>query len=151
MVVKIFKNFICVLFFSLLFLESRRQTKYSSASLIFTANDFSQITGNAIIFLYRKTDLMSKASLKEGICNIVSWKAEIQFKNIPLGNYAAILVLDENSNGKIDRSLGILNEPLRYTNNWELSLLSGLPTFEKIKFSFRKELSHQCISNSYNK
>ena len=60
----------------------------------------------------------------------------VEFKNLPYNVYAAIVVHDKNSNGIIDHRFGMPNEPLGFSNNWKLSLFSGMPTFQKLKFSF---------------
>jgi uncharacterized protein (DUF2141 family) len=81
---------------------------------------------------------------------IENGKAEIVFKNILYGDYAAILLHDENSNGVIDHTSGITSEPLGYTNNWRLTLFSGKPNFEKLKFNFSEQNTKQTIAISFN-
>ena len=71
-------------------------------------------------------------------------RAEVNI-DLPFGDYAAIFVHDRNGNDKIDHRLGIPNEPLGYTNNWKLSLFSGMPTFEKLRFTFSASMNHFVI------
>jgi uncharacterized protein (DUF2141 family) len=72
---------------------------------------------------------------------IVNKKAIFAIKNLLFGDYAAIVLHNQNSNNKIDHSWGFLSEPLGFTNNWKLSLFFGMPTFEKLKFNYSKSNS----------
>ena len=74
--------------------------------------------------------------------DIVNGKATISFSNIPFGDYAAILFQDENSNGILDHKLGFPNEPMGFSNDWKLSLFSGMPTFGKLKVAFSSQKSN---------
>lgn len=44
-------------------------------------------------------------------------KAEAIFENLPFGEYAIKLYHDRNSNGKMDKTLGIPNEDYAFSNN----------------------------------
>ena len=67
------------------------------------------------------------------------------------GDYAAILVHDENGNGKIDHSFGLPAEQLGYTNNWTLGVFTGMPSFAKLKFSFNADRQSVPVSITYKK
>jgi uncharacterized protein (DUF2141 family) len=56
------------------------------------------------------------------------------FENLPNGSYAAIVYHDENDNGTLDHKFAFPSEPMGFTNNWNLSLFSGMPTFKKLRF-----------------
>lgn len=60
--------------------------------------------------------------------------AKISFENLPTGSYAAIVYHHENDNGTLDHKLAFPSEPMGFTNNWNLSLFSGMPIFKKLRF-----------------
>ena len=131
--------------------NSQTEKEILSATLTFHANSFNSDKGNAVIFLFRKTGNIPKSPFLIARSSVKNGKAEISFANLPFGDYAAILLHDENANGEIDHSWGIPSEPLGYTNNWTLSLFSGMPSFEKLKFNFSPVKTQQTISISFNK
>jgi uncharacterized protein (DUF2141 family) len=63
----------------------------------------------------------------------------IAFNEIPIGEYAAIAYHDKNSNSTLDHKMGFPNEPMGFSNNWNFSLFSGMPTFKKLKFNFESD------------
>jgi uncharacterized protein (DUF2141 family) len=69
---------------------------------------------------------------------IVNNEAKVDFQNLPFREYAIIVVHDLNLNDVIDHKWGFPAEPLGYSNKWKLSLFSGMPTFDKLKFVFDK-------------
>ena len=100
------------------------------------ATGFKSNDGQALLELYRKEDNVPKKPYMTIKAAISNNEATFSIKNLDSGDYAAIIVQDENSNNKIDHSWGIPGEPMGFTNNWKLSLFSGLPSFEKLKFNF---------------
>ena len=119
-------------------------------TLSFHASGFTHNKGKAVIFLFRKSDAIPKSPFLTTSASIVNGNALITFPDLPYGEYAAILLHDENNNGEIDHSFGIPSEPLGYTNNWTLSLFSGMPSFQKLKFQFSAISLLQNISISFN-
>ena len=116
--------------------EAYSQRAVSAGSLTFNISGFADNSGQVIVQLFRKEDKMPKNPFMQIEAKIVDKKAVVVIKDLSYGFYGAIIVHDQNSNGIIDHRWGIPNEPLGYTNNWQLSLLSGMPTFEKLKFYF---------------
>ena len=108
-----------------------------NGTLTISAENFRSDEGNATVYLYRKEDnLPSKAFLETSV-KIADRKAVLCFANIPFGNYAFIICHDKNCNGKVDHNiLGFPAESLEFSNEWELTLFSGLPSFSKLKFEF---------------
>ena len=111
----------------------------SSGTLVIEAGIFHDNRGKAVVHLFRREDALPKNPFMESSSIIVDGKTKIIFKNIPFGDYAAIIFHDENSNDRIDHRFGFPNEPIGFSNHWKLSLFSGMPTFEKLKFSFGVE------------
>ncbi|MEI7491622.1 MAG: DUF2141 domain-containing protein [Bacteroidota bacterium] len=112
------------------------QTEKHTGTLTFKVTGFEDNTGQAILLLYRIEDDVPKKPFMRMNAEIVNKEAVIQVKDFPYGDYAAIIVHDKNKNGIIDHKWGIPAEPLGYTNNWKLSLFSGMPNFEKLKFHY---------------
>jgi len=109
-------------------------------TLTFYVNNFSSDTGQAVVMLFREEDnLPSTPFMKEnGV--IKNGKTVISFSDIPFGAYAAIVFHDENMNGVVDHNwLGFSKEPLGFSNEWKLTIISGLPSFSKLKFEFSKQ------------
>ena len=99
---------------------------------------FSHSEGQAAAYLYRAQDkLPGKIPFKKAYAPIVGSMATLVFENLPFGDYAIILIHDENGNGEPDSLLGrIPLEPLAFSNGFNLSLMSGLPSFEKLRITF---------------
>ena len=125
----------------LLSVALKAQTEKTTGTLTFNVTGFLDNSGQVIVKLYRKNDEIPENSFRQVKAEIKNYASVVEIKDLPYGDYGAIIVHDKNGNGIIDHSWGIPAEPLGYTNNWQLSLFSGMPTFEKLKFTF-------CASNS---
>lgn len=120
----------------LLTINVSSQTVQPIGTLTFHIAGFSDNSGQVIVQLFRKEDKVPKNPFKEVKAAISNQAAVVKVENFAFGEYAAIVVHDKNSNGIIDHRWGMPNEPLGYTNNWQLTLFSGMPSFEKLKFTF---------------
>lgn len=127
-----------ILSFILLLLVSKgfSQAAKTTGTLTFYITGFADNSGQVLIELYRKYDKVPTKPFKQVKGNIVNKAAVVAIDNFAYGDYAAIIVHDQNGNGVIDHKFGMPNEPLGYTNNWHLSLFSGMPSFDKLKFAF---------------
>lgn len=110
----------------------------SSGTLTIKASNFSRDSGKAVVNLFREADDIPKKPFMQSSSDIVNGKAVVTFQ-IPYGNYAAILFHDENSNQELDHKFGFPNEPMGFSNEWNLTLFSGMPSFNKLKFHFSDE------------
>jgi len=95
--------------------------------------------GNVLLALYKPTDKwMRNAS---GGSQMVPAKKDgvtVTFKDLPEGEYAVSLFVDENGNGKMDaNAMGIPTEPYAFSNDAMGNF--GPPTFEQSKFSVGKD------------
>jgi uncharacterized protein (DUF2141 family) len=126
----------------------RQQTE---GTLTINTASFNNGKGKAVVFLFRKSDGIPNSPFKTLSVNIKDNNADFQFQNLPYGEYAIILLHDENNNGKIDHSFGLPSEQLGYTNNWELGFFTGMPTFSKLKFQFSATAQTQSINITYKK
>jgi uncharacterized protein (DUF2141 family) len=114
------------------------QTANAENTLTFHIIGFEDNAGQALLKLFRKEDKVPTIPFMLLKSKIINNQADFSIESLPYGEYAAIVVHDENANGEIDHSFGIPSEPLGFTNNWELTLFSGMPTFEKLKFVYSK-------------
>ena len=73
-------------------------------------------------------------AFKKTKISIVDNKASIDFTNIPAGEYAIVVLHDENNNLKMDKNLGIPKEGYGFSNN--VMGLMGPPSFSKASFKF---------------
>jgi uncharacterized protein (DUF2141 family) len=103
-------------------------------TLTITATNFENEKGHAIVNLFREQDDIPKKPFQTIKASIDAGVAKMIFENLPNGPYAAIVYHDENDNGALDHKLAFPNEPMGFTNNWNLSLFSGMPTFKKLRF-----------------
>ena len=126
------------------------QTNYRG-TLTFLAKGFNNDNGKAVIFLYREGDKLPKHPYATSRSGISNEQAVIVMPDIPFGDYAAILLHDENNNGEIDHLFGLPSEQLGYTNGWKLDFFSGMPSFSKLKFKFTPGLETQSINIIYKK
>jgi uncharacterized protein (DUF2141 family) len=108
-------------------------------NLIFQADNFKSNKGKAMVNLFRKGDDVFKKPFLQAKALIENGKSQVIIKDLPYGEYAAILWHDENSNGILDHSWGLPAEPMGFSNNWKLSIFSGMPTFDKLRFEFTKQ------------
>lgn len=96
---------------------------------------FKHGRGHAIARLYREGEnVLAKTSFRRAMASISDGEAVCEFPELPAGAYALVVFHDENDNGQVDHRLGMPAEPLGFSNGFTLSLLSGMPTFEKLRF-----------------
>ena len=112
------------------------QNKETHVPLAFKVTGFADDSGQLLVYLFRKEDRLPSDPFKILEIKIENKQASVEIDNLPFGNYACIFIHDKNANNHIDHRFGIPNEPLGYTNYWKLSLFSGMPTFEKLKFTY---------------
>lgn len=94
--------------------------------------------GTVMVALYKpgdkwlgRTALASMAPAKGGAVSVV-------FKDLPEGEYAASIYVDENNNNKLDTNpIGIPVEPYAFSN--DASGNFGPPSFEQAKFAVGKD------------
>jgi len=126
-------------------------TQQTNETLTINTGNFNNDKGKAVLFLFRKDDKIPSNPFRTIVTEIKDKKAIFEIKNLAFGDYAIILLHDENDNGKIDHLMGLPAEQLGYSNNWELGFFTGMPTFSKLKFQFSATEQIQNISITYKK
>jgi uncharacterized protein (DUF2141 family) len=112
---------------------SKAQT---SGTLMINVSNLKDEKGKAVVHLFRKDDDIPEKPFMKLSTGIKEEKAEFKLQNLSFGQYAAIIFQDENENGILDHKWGFPNEPMGFSNEWKLTLFSGMPNFEKLKFEF---------------
>jgi uncharacterized protein (DUF2141 family) len=108
----------------------------NSAALIIEATGFNDSSGHAIAKLFLPGQNVRQHGHLEAKADIKDGRAALTFPAMPPGDYAVVVFHDTNDNGEIDHNLiGIPMERLGFSNAFKLSLASGLPTFDKLKFT----------------
>ncbi len=120
-----------------------------TGTLRFFTGNFNNDAGRAMIQLYRSTDKVPDHPFMKVSGSLQNKSAIIDIHGLPYGDYAAILVHDENSNGQIDHAYGLPAEQLGYTNKWELGFFTGMPSFSKLKFHFGPAQTSQKVLITY--
>ena len=92
--------------------------------------------GKAIVRLFREVDDIPKKPWLQRSGEFSNNMATVSIDSLPYGHYALIAFADDNANGELDHSWGLPSEPIGFSNGWELSLFSGMPTFRKLAFTF---------------
>jgi uncharacterized protein (DUF2141 family) len=112
--------------------------------LTVNASGFKTDDGFAIVNLFRAADDIPKKAFRQVKANIINGQSQLTFEKLPYGSYAAILFHDVNANGILDHRFGP-SEPMGFTNGWQLTWISGMPSFEKLKFEFHTAKSNIMI------
>ncbi len=117
--------------------EEESSAHGKQADLVVHATGFRSDQGQAIADLFvQGEDILGKPHVRvKG--EIKGGTATLTFRNMTYGDYAVRVFHDENGNGTLDHNfLSIPSEPLGFSNGFSLGVFSGLPTFEKLRFSF---------------
>ena len=105
--------------------------------LVIHANGFIHDRGKAIASLFHAGDDIFGKPHSRVMATIHQGKATLVFSNVKPDSYAVIVFHDENDNNNLDHNfLRLPAEPLGYSNGFKLTLFSGLPSFEKLRFAF---------------
>lgn len=107
-----------------------------SGDLTVRASGFAHTRGHAVAKLFITGDNVLEAGRWQATAPIANGLAAFHFAHLPAGTYAVVVFHDENDNGKIDHGLLGPSEPLGFSGGFTLSLLSGRPDFERLKFAF---------------
>ena len=110
-----------------------------AGALSLHATGFAHARGHAVAKLLAPGDEISgpgrgllRAEIRDGAATM-AWPA------LPYGRYAVVVFHDENDNGTLDHNwLHLPAEPLGFSGGFELSIHSGMPSFEKLQFDLRQ-------------
>lgn len=125
----------CALVFALpLLLFTRSTPADEGARLAVEADGFGGDEGHAILRLYRPGDEVTREP-RRAVRVPVERRSARFVVLLPPGAWAAVVHHDRNDNGRIDHAwTGLPAEPLGFSGGFRLGLLSGKPTFAKLRF-----------------
>lgn len=107
------------------------------SDIIIHVDGFTHARGQAIANLFREGDDIFDKPYVRVAANIQHNIVKLIFPNLAQGSYAVTVFHDENGNNDLDHNfLRFPAEPLGFSNGFKLSLFSGMPSFEKLRFSF---------------
>ena len=107
-----------------------------TGKLTIHATGFADARGRAVAKLFVAGDNVLGAGRWEVTAPIQGGAADFSFPPLPPGAYAAVVFHDGNGNGRIDHGLLGPSEPLGFSGGFKLSLTSGRPDFDRLKFDF---------------
>ncbi len=107
-----------------------------ASALVVDATGFQHARGHALLRLYRPGMNVTHEPAELVRAPIVDGRAHFEVVGLAAGDYAVVVVHDENDNGVVDHGVFGPKEPLGFSNGFHLGLWSLLPTFEKLRFSF---------------
>ena len=136
--VNIFKYFALVVITLFSFTGSKAQS-VNNGILTVNITNIESKKGTIRVHVFRKEDdIFGKPYLLKLITPDTDG-LKLAFKDLPFSEYVVYVFHDKNNNKKMDHSWGLPAEPFGYSNNWELTLFSGKPSFEKTKMTFSKQ------------
>ncbi len=109
----------------------------NTGTLTLHASGFAHTRGRAVAKLFIAGDNVLEAGRWQQVAPIDSGTAIFRFEGLAAGTYAAVVFHDENGNAVIDHGLLGPSEPLGFSGGFVMSLFSGRPDFERLKFDFK--------------
>lgn len=107
-----------------------------SNGLVVEVSGFKNDSGHAIAKLFIPDDDVIKKGRQEVFGDIRNGRSTLTFSKLPAGEYAVVVFHDANDNGTIDHNLlGFPKEALGFSNGFAISITTGLPNFEKLRFT----------------
>ncbi len=108
-----------------------------ATDLVVHAQGFTHDRGQAVASLFREGDDIFQKPRLRVMAKVQGGNATLVFPRMAYGYYAVLVFHDENGNDDLDHNLlRFPAEPLGYSNGFEFGLFSGLPSFDKLRFSF---------------
>lgn len=119
----------------------------ASGTLHVPISGFASDRGRVFVKLFVRGDNVPRGrGTREEVARVVGRKALVEFANLPHGNYALFVFHDENENGTLDHNLlGMPSEAIGFSNGFRVTLFSGIPDFEDLKFTFSQRHTAESI------
>ena len=116
-----------------------------AASLTVEINGDVPDIGTVMLALYKKDDKWLGKASDGRVTPAKKGGVSVTFNDVPEGEYAISMYVDENNNGKLDaNAIGIPIEPYAFSN--DASGTFGPPTFEQAKFVVGKDKTTHVIN-----
>ena len=118
----------------------------STYSLNVKVDNLKNKKGDLIVLLYNKVGSIPDEKLtkffKKKTIPLNSTSAEVTFDDLSKGDYAVVVVHDENKDHKIDKGLFLPKEGVGFSNFKSISPLNK-PNFKRASFLLDKDLTKQ--------
>jgi len=109
-----------------------------SGTIKVTITNASSDEGKVLIGLYNSEASFLKKTYKGTMSKTVDGKCEVEFKDVPYGEYAVSIFHDENDNNRLDANfMGIPKEDNACSNNAKGFM--GPPKYKDAKFNLDQE------------
>jgi uncharacterized protein (DUF2141 family) len=116
-------------------------------TLTVNTSGFRNNDGKVKVGLYNSEDKFLKEVYLGIPSEIKNLKATVQFKNLPVGEYAVSIFHDEDNNGKLERGVfGIPKEDVASSN--KAKGMMGPPKYADAKFTITKDTTIAVILNN---
>ncbi|MBV6322045.1 DUF2141 domain-containing protein [Duganella violaceipulchra] len=120
--------------FAAAFLTILALTPAVAADLKIALTGVSSADGQIMVALYNSADSFLGKPFRATAAPAVAGATQIEFKDLPAGDYAFSLYHDANANGKMDRNLiGMPTEDYAFSNN--AMGKRGAPEYEAARFA----------------
>ena len=114
-------------------LETPQADLVETASLTLTIENIASIEGNLMIQVMAEDSFENRDPVARAIVEVTSNPQTTVIEDLPPGEYAVMLIHDENGNGEMERNMmGIPREPMAFSNGARIRF--GPPSFEAMKF-----------------
>jgi len=118
-----------------------------NVTLTVNTSGFRNDTGKVKVGLYNEEGKFLKETYLGITSEIKDLKATVQFKNLPVGEYAVSIFHDENNSGKLETGfMGIPKEDVACSNNAKGKM--GPPKYVDAKFTILKNTTIAVILNN---
>lgn len=122
-------------------------TQAQKATLTVNTTGFKNNDGKVKVGLYNAEGKFLKEIYLGLFSEIKNLKATVQFKDIPVGEYAVLIYHDENNSGKLETGfMGIPKEDVACSNNAKGKM--GPPKYTDAKFTITKDSTITIILNN---
>lgn len=106
-------------------------------TLIVTVDNVLNNNGHVLVGLHTEDTFMKAKAIQNAKAEIKDGKISVTFENVKPGNYAVMVLHDENDNERMDMELnGMPKESYGMSNN---PMLYGPPTFADAKFELKED------------
>ncbi|NKI32740.1 DUF2141 domain-containing protein [Croceivirga thetidis] len=120
-----------------LFVFAHNCQAQDKSNLIVHVQDIKTISGEIRIGLYDSETNWLERTFKSESIEVISDTCQVVFTDIPKGEYAISLYQDENSNGKLDMTMGIIPKEKFAASN-QAPARFGPPKWKNAKFNINK-------------
>jgi uncharacterized protein (DUF2141 family) len=113
-----------------------QDTKTEGQTITVTVNNVKNDTGNVMVALHSVDTFMKGPGIQNLESDIKDGKITVTFKNVASGDYAIMVLHDENKNKRMDFDNGMPKESYGMSNN---PISYGPPQFGEAKFEVAGE------------